>query len=53
MAILYKGRECMSDIGCDELYTGDLVRIPSYDSQFRVEMYRLDSPAYIPRLGVY
>jgi len=51
--VIHKGRECMSDIGCDELYTGDLVRIPSYDSQFRVEMYRLDSPAYIPRLGVY
>lgn len=51
--VVHKGRECMSDIGCDELFTGDLVKVPSYDTHFRAELYRLDSPAYIPRLGVY
>ncbi len=49
--VIHKGRECLSDLGCDELYTGDIVKLPSYNMNFRVELYRLDSPAYIPRLG--
>jgi hypothetical protein len=48
--VVHKGRECMNDNGCEELYTGDVVRIPAYDMQFRVELYRLDKPAYIPHL---
>ncbi len=49
--VIHKGRECLSDLGCEELYTGDIVRLPSYNMNFRAELYRLDSPAYIPRLG--
>jgi hypothetical protein len=49
--VIHKGRECLSDLGCEELYTGDIVRLPSYNMNFRVELYRLDRPAYIPRLG--
>jgi hypothetical protein len=48
--VIHKGRECMNDTGCEELYTGDLVRVPAYDKQFKVELYRLDRPAYIPQL---
>ena len=48
--IIHKGRECMNDLGCDELYTGDSVRVPSYNKEFKVELYRLDRPAYIPQL---
>jgi TolA-binding protein len=46
--IIHKGRECMNDLGCEELYTGDIVKIPAYNMHFRAELYRLDSPAYIP-----
>ena len=48
--VIHKNRECMSDLGCEELYTGDIVRIPAYDMHFRAELYRLDKPAYIPQL---
>ena len=47
--VIHKGRECMNDLGCEEIYTGDIVKIPSYGMNFRAELYRLDSPAYIPR----
>lgn len=45
-----KSRDCMDDtIGCDELYTGDSVTVPQYPGvQFRVNMYKLDKPTYIP-----
>ena len=48
--VIHKGRECMNDLGCEEIYTGDIVKIPSYGMNFRAELYRLDSPAYIPRI---
>ena len=48
--VIHKGRECMNDLGCEELYTGDSVRVPAYEKQFKVELYRLDRPAYIPQL---
>jgi hypothetical protein len=48
--VIHKGRECMNDLGCEELYTGDSVRVPAYDKHFKVELYRLDRPAYIPQL---
>ena len=48
--VIHKGRECMNDLGCEELYTGDSVRVPAYEKLFKVELYRLDRPAYIPQL---
>ena len=46
--IISKKRECLSDLGCEELYIGDIVHVPSYGMDFRVDLYRLDKPTYIP-----
>ena len=46
--LMHKGRQCLDDNGCEELYTGDIVRVPAYNMHFRVELYNMDKPTYIP-----
>ena len=43
-------RDCLTQIGCDELYDGDTVKLPVYgDSKnFTVTIYQMDAPKYIP-----
>lgn len=41
------GRDCMTDIGCKELYGGDEVYIPNYDEVFTVRLYE-NSMRYVP-----
>ena len=48
--IISKRRECLSDLGCEELYLGDIVHVPAYGMDFRVDLYRIDKPTYIPYL---
>jgi len=48
LPIKFKGRNCSADIGCDDLYTGDIVRVEGYDSDFKVTTYENDMPKYIP-----
>jgi len=42
------GRKCTDDTGCNELMNGTMITIPSYNGQFKVEIYDFDSPRYIP-----
>ena len=48
LPVSYKGRKCMSQNGCDDLYTGDTVNIDGYNDSFKVTTYENDSPQYIP-----
>jgi hypothetical protein len=48
LPIKFKGRNCSADIGCDDLYTGDIVKVEGYDSDFKVTTYENDMPKYIP-----
>ena len=39
--IEHNNRSCMNDrIGCDMLYNNDIVKIPSYDDEFKVSLYK-------------
>ncbi len=42
------GRQCDQDTGCDELYTGDTLKVPPYNGEFKVQIYDWDKPRYIP-----
>ena len=42
------GRKCSDDTGCDEIMNGEMITIPSYNGQFKVEIYDYDRPSYIP-----
>lgn len=41
-------RDCTGEYGCDELYDNDEVRVKGYSGAFRVTVYGLDAPRYIP-----
>lgn len=48
--IHYKNRDCTHEYGCEELYDNDIVFIPAYNKEFKVSIYQLDRPRYIPNL---
>lgn len=40
--------DCTDDRGCSELNTGDIINIPEYNGDFKVNIYKLDKIRYIP-----
>jgi hypothetical protein len=50
LPIIIKGRNALSEIGVDNVYTGDTVYVQGYNDTFRVTLYENSSPQYIPFL---
>ena len=48
LPVSHKGKKCMSENGCDDLYTGDTVKVDGYNDSFKVTTYENESPQYIP-----
>jgi hypothetical protein len=48
--IRYQKRDCMDDIGCQELLSGEDVKIEVLNKRGTTKMYRFDGPKYIPGL---
>ena len=48
MPLTHNGKKCDGTYGCDELYDGDIISIPSYNGNFKVNIYDYDKPKYIP-----
>jgi hypothetical protein len=48
LPININGRKCTDDLGCNELMNGDIITVPSYNGNFKVEIYDFDRPRYIP-----
>jgi hypothetical protein len=44
------GRDCMDDIGCQEIYSGDMVTLDGTGEQGQVRVFRYDGPKYVPGL---
>jgi len=45
-----KGRDCMDDIGCQEIFSGDTVTLDGTGEQGQVRIFRYDGPKYVPGL---
>ena len=43
-------RNCTEEHGCDEIYDKDEIDVPAYNEKFKVTLYSLDTPKYIPYL---
>lgn len=43
--------DCMDDRGCDEIYDGGVVSIPSLNGDFNVKLYKFNKPRYIPYIN--
>ncbi len=50
LPVQYKRRDCQDDVGCDELMSGDSVKISPTDETATVTVYRFDGPMYVPGL---
>jgi hypothetical protein len=46
----YKNRDCMDDIGCQELYSGEHVVLDGTGENGKVRLFRYDGPKYVPGL---
>lgn len=43
-------RDCMDDVGCSEVFSGEKVHVRGMQKEGETEIYRLDGPKYIPGL---
>ena len=50
LSLKYDGRDSMDQYGAKELYNGNSVDVDGYDSKFKVSIYKLDAPKYIPNI---
>jgi hypothetical protein len=41
-------KNCTDDFGCDEIYDKDEINVPGYTDNFKVSLYGLDKPKYLP-----
>lgn len=48
LPIRKEGRNCITEYGCDELYTGDIVFVEGYNDKFKVTVYENELFRYIP-----
>jgi len=50
LPVNFKNRDCLDEIGCDEVYDGDSLGIPQFgqEREFKANIYRLDKPYYLP-----
>jgi hypothetical protein len=46
----YKRHNCQDDIGCDELYDGDKLKIGATGDDATVTIYRFSGPTYVPKV---
>ncbi len=46
--VMFKGKDCTEEYGCDEIYEGDRVSVPTYNRDFAANIYRKDNLRYIP-----
>lgn len=50
LPIFKNKRNCTEEYGCDEIYDKDELTVPAYNEIFKVSLYTLDTPKYIPYL---
>ena len=48
--IRFQKRDCMDDVGCQEILSGEEVKIEVLNKHGTTKMYRFDGPKYIPGL---
>ena len=48
LPVRHKNRDCVDDVGCDELMDGDSLKISATGKEGKVSIYRFSGPTYIP-----
>jgi len=50
LPVRFEKRDCMDDVGCQEVSSGDRLHIQGMQKEGQTEIYRMDGPKYIPGL---
>jgi hypothetical protein len=50
LPVQFKRRDCMDNVGCDEIMSGESVSIRSLKKDGKTDIYKFDGPKYIPGL---
>ena len=50
LPLRYKNRDCMDDIGCPEIFSGENMMVEGTGENGHVRLFRMDGPKYIPGL---
>jgi hypothetical protein len=48
--VRFQKRDCMDDVGCNEILSGEEIKIEVMNKNGRTSMYKYDGPKYIPGL---
>lgn len=48
LPVYLNGKDCSGEYGCEELSDNDEVTVPQMNMSFKVTLYHLDTPRYIP-----
>jgi hypothetical protein len=48
--VRFQKRDCMDDVGCQEILSGDEIKVEVMNKEGKTKMYRYDGPKYIPGL---
>lgn len=46
----FQKRDCMDDVGCQEIMSGETIKIDALHKEGKTNIYRFDGPKYIPGL---
>jgi hypothetical protein len=46
--VQFQRRDCMDDVGCQEVMSGETVKIDALHKEGKTNIYRFDGPKYIP-----
>ena len=41
-------KQCADTNGCRELMDDDVIEVPEYNGQFKIKLYKIEAPRYIP-----
>ena len=47
LPVLYKQKDCQDNLGCDELFSGDSIRVGATGDVMKVTLYGFDGPRYV------
>ena len=50
LPVRFQKRDCMDDVGCQEILSGEPVKIDALHKEGKTDIYRFDGPKYIPGL---
>jgi hypothetical protein len=46
LPVLFKGKNCQDEFGCDEIYDNDDLNVQGYDFPYKATIYKVDRPRY-------